>query len=191
MADPQNLAIDAYLKELIDLATKRLEIERRTARVEKAVRAMIDLLEGEPEYESYLERFDDVVRPAGLTAAISALLQVAGDAGLTPMEVRDAATKSNVLQGHSNPLASVHTVLKRLSKTDNFEKITKDGQPAYRFVSAGERMLRDLQLHAAAGSATSAATTQGTPQPTVRRRRSFRRPLETHMQLYVPPVKGR
>lgn len=143
MADPRNSAIDAYLKELLDLAAKRSEIDRRSARVEKAVRAMIDLMDGEPEYESYLERFDDVVRPAGLTAAISALLQAAGTGGLTPMEVRDVA--SSMLLGHSNPVASVHTILKRLVKTGEFEPCEKDGKPAYRWIDPSERMLRHMQ----------------------------------------------
>ena len=150
MANPQHLAIDAYLQELRDLAEKRVEINRRTERVEKAVRAMIDLLDGEPEYESYLERLDDVVRPAGLTSAITALLQAAGDFGLTPVEIRDQI--GSLLSGHSNPTASVHTIIKRLVKTGNFEPVEKNGKPAYRWIrpmSPGEMHVQDLAKRAA------------------------------------------
>jgi hypothetical protein len=171
MANPQNLAIDAYLKELTELAAKRSEIDRRAARIEKAVRAMIDLLDGEPDYESYLERFDDVVRPAGLTSAISGLLQAAGDSGLTPMEVRDHAI--TMLQGHSNPLASVHTIIKRLMKNNLVEKTTKDGKQAYKWVTFGDRMVRDIQLRAAENA-------RKTVKPG---------PLETAMQLHARPTK--
>jgi hypothetical protein len=148
MADPQNSAIDAYLQELVELEAKRAEIGRRSARVEKAVRAMIDLLDGEPEYEPYMERLDDVLRPAGLTSAIRGILQAAGSEGLTPLEVRGYV--KSMLVGHSNPLASVHTILKRLVNTDSFERTTKNGEPAYRWVSSGELMMRDMQLRKAA-----------------------------------------
>ena len=153
MANPQHLAIDSYLEELTELLAKRIEIERRAARVEKAVRAMIDLLDGEPEYESYMERFDDVTRPTGLTSAIRAILQAAGSEGLTPVEVRDYV--KTMLIGHSNPLASVHTILKRLAKTDSVEKTTKGGQPAYKWVSTAELVVRDLQIGAVQADVSS------------------------------------
>lgn len=146
MDDPQKLAIDAYLKELTELAARRAEVEHRAARVEKAVRAMIDLIDGEPEYESYLERFDDVVRPAGLTSAISGVLQASNGKPVTPTEVRDYVR--SMLIGHSNPVASVHTILKRLVKTGDFEPTEKEGKPAYRWIAPGEQMERDIQRRA-------------------------------------------
>lgn len=150
MANPQHLAIDAYISELTELAQKRMEIERRSARVEKGVRAMIDLLDGEPEYETYLEKLDDVLKPAGLTIAILALVKAAGDSGLTPVEVKDMAR--TMLSGHSNPVASVHTILKRLAKNGEIEPIAKDGKPAYRAMkrlSFAEQYVQDLQRKAA------------------------------------------
>jgi hypothetical protein len=154
MANPQHLAIDAYLKELTELAAKRSVIDQRTARIEKAVRAMIDLMDGEPEYEAYLERFDDVVRPAGLTSAIASLLKVAGRDGLTPIEVRDSAR--SMLIGHSNPVASVHTILKRLVKTGDVEQCQKDGKPAYRWIDSGDKLVRYMYERAAEGLGTPA-----------------------------------
>src|SRR5713101_896903 len=114
MADPHNAAIDAYLKEIAELAKQQSAIEHRRLRVEKAARAMIDVLDDEEEQLRYMELLDDLVRPAGLTHAIRGLLQAAGRTGLTPMEVRDGARVA--LFGYSNPSASVHTVLKCLAR---------------------------------------------------------------------------
>jgi hypothetical protein len=63
---------------------------------------------------------------------VRSALHAASGAPLTPREVRDIVPM--FLIGHSNPLASVHTVLKRLARTDDVEATAKDGNVAYRWI---------------------------------------------------------
>ena len=134
MGTPEHTVIGDYLKQLIDLAKQRAEIEKRTALIEKAVRALIDLVDEEDERLRLLEILDEVARPAGLTNAISNQLEKAGRAKLTPKETRDLVAP--LLFGHSNPLASVHTVLKRLARSGKARLTEKDGEPAYEWIAS-------------------------------------------------------
>jgi hypothetical protein len=132
MTTPEEEQIRKYLHQLLDLALEKKEIEKKSSLLEKAVRALIDLVPGENEQLGLLEALDEIVRPAGLTNAVRSALHTAAGTPLTPREVRDIVPM--FLVGHSNPLASVHTVLKRLSRTDDVEATTKEGNVAYRWV---------------------------------------------------------
>ncbi|SRR6266550_4687914 len=136
MSDPQKAAIDVYLEQLAGLAARQTDIERKIGRLEKAVRAIIDLLDDEGEQLKYLERLDDTLRPAGLTDAIREFLKINKGKPISPTGVAGWVRQYTV--NHSNPLASVHTVLKRLAKTDEFEAVTVDGKPHYRWISSDE-----------------------------------------------------
>jgi hypothetical protein len=133
MADSEKTAISQYLAKLIEMKKQRAELESKIRRYENAARAVIGLLDNEEEQFQYLEELDSIAPAAGLTEAIRQALRGTWGESMTPMEVRDAT--GIFLIGHSNPLASVHTVLKRLAKTDTVEQVTKDGKTAYRWVA--------------------------------------------------------
>jgi hypothetical protein len=59
---------------------------------------------------------------------------------LTPVEIRDALKRMGFpFENYkANPLASIHTTLKRMVPAEMDVKILKDGQKAYRLKSAGE-----------------------------------------------------
>lgn len=137
MSTPEHTAIREYLHQLLDLAKEKVEIEKRTRLIEKAVRSLIDLIDGEDEQTKLLEMLDEIVRPAGLTNAIEGQLAKAGSAKLTPKETRDRVAP--LLFGHSNPLASVHTVLKRLARNGKARLTEKNGEPAYEWVVPHQR----------------------------------------------------
>jgi hypothetical protein len=147
MSNPQRAAMDAYLKEMGDLVEDRRKLSVRINRLEKALRGMIDLLDTDEEQMEYMEKLDDLTPPSGLTDAIQELLWANENTWFLPTEIRDRV--KSYLATHANEMASVHTTLKRLLKRNPFmETMEKDGKTAYRFVSPGERMVRDMQLRA-------------------------------------------
>lgn len=152
MANPQKSAIDAYLAELTALLGERMKMDRRIAKVEKVLRGMIDLLDTDEEQTEYIEKLDEIRPPAGLTEAIQQVLASEMGRDFFPTEIRDRV--KSYLLNHSNQMASVHTTLKRLAKNNLFiEVVEKDGKTAYRMVSPGDRMVRDIQLRAIANKA--------------------------------------
>jgi hypothetical protein len=64
----------------------------------------------------------------------------AKDAWFTPIEIRDALKRMGFpFENYkANPLASIHTTLKRMVPAEMEVKTLKDGQKAYRLKSAGE-----------------------------------------------------
>jgi triphosphoribosyl-dephospho-CoA synthetase len=131
MSTPEQTVVANYLKQFAELARKKSEIESRMRQVERTCQGIIDLVDDEVEQKRLLEDFDEVVRPAGLTNAIRQALEIMAGNPVTPKDVRIMVAP--YVEGHANPLASVHTVLKRLAKTDDVQLTEKNGAPAYRW----------------------------------------------------------
>jgi hypothetical protein len=147
MANPQKSAMDAYLSELTSLVADRRKLDGRISKVEKVLRGMIDLLDTDEEQMDYMEKLDEIRPPAGLTEAIQQVLNSDQNRVFLATEIRDRV--KSFLLNHANQMASVHTTLKRIAKDNPFIEVTeKDGKTAYRSVSAGERMIRDMQVRA-------------------------------------------
>lgn len=143
MANPQKSAMDAYLVELTGLVADRQKLEKRITKVERVLRGMIDLLNTDEEQTEYIEKLDEIRPPAGLTEAIQQVLQSDQDKAFLPTEIRDRV--KGYLLNHSNEMASVHTTLKRIVKNNPFvEQVEREGKAAYRWVSTGERYVRNL-----------------------------------------------
>lgn len=141
-------AIEEYLHDLAVLARQREEIDGKINLIERAIRGMLgawaadsgvdsSLLEKEWDWE---RRLKAVVGPSsiGLTEAVRRAVWEAKPPGITARQVRDVViSKYQILQGYSNPLAAVHTVLRRLCRgIDDIEQITReDGETIYRLPS--------------------------------------------------------
>ena len=149
-----------YLQMLLDLMEERQkwlnqrdEAIREITRLSELIRATRNMVPPEQlaRYEPTFERIEQ--RPVGLSLAIRACF-TAGAAGLagyagkeapmkewfTPIEIRDALKRMGFPFDNykANPLASIHTTLKRMVPAEVEVKTQADGQKVYRLKSAGE-----------------------------------------------------
>ena len=149
-----------YLQMLLDLMEERQkwlnqrdEAIREITRLTELIRATRNMVPPEQlaRYEPTFERIEQ--RPVGLSLAIRACFTAAA-AGLTgyagkdappkswlaPVEIRDALKRMGFPFDNykANPLASIHTTLKRMVPAELEVKTQADGQKLYRLKSAGE-----------------------------------------------------
>jgi hypothetical protein len=137
---------------------QRDEAIREISRLSELIRATINMIPPEQlaRYEPIFERIEQ--RPLGLALAIRACFTAgnaafnpltrspdharspAADGWLTPVEIRDALKRMGYpFENYkANPLASIHTTLKRMAPGELEVKKLKDGQNVYRLKSAGE-----------------------------------------------------
>jgi predicted transcriptional regulator len=145
-------------QEVARLLTQRQNIDRKIARLQ-AVISDLQNLSGE-WLRKDLERSIERVTKTHLTMGITDLSRVILKETLFPMTARQVREKLEArkldLSSYSNPLAVIHTVLKRLVKNGEARIIPQErGKKAYQWVSTTDRLLTELQ--------------QGT-QPAVRQR---------------------
>lgn len=130
-----------YVRLLRDLveeregwSRKRDDAERELSRLSELIRSTIKMLSPEQrskcDCEVLLERIDH--RPPGLTTVIRRAF-CAGQEWLTPTEIRDSLKNIgfNFERYKANPLASIHTTLRRMVPHE-VECKTLDGRKKYR-----------------------------------------------------------
>jgi hypothetical protein len=132
------MAIDylQMLRQLVEerenCVRKRDDAMRELSRLSELIRSTIKMLppSQHTKCDAIFERIDK--RPAGLTIAIR-LCFTAGKEWLTPVEIRDylKSTRFNFENYKANPLASIHTTLKRMVPHE-VECKAVDGQKMYR-----------------------------------------------------------
>ena len=131
--------IQAYLEKLAALTRERLRIERQLAGTETGIRSILALHEDE-DVMPYLGQLDEILRPEGFTDAVRKVLSASTEP-LTPAEVRERLPSAGFsLEGYSNPLASIHTILKRLARTESVNEVVKKGKTAYEYTGIGRRL---------------------------------------------------
>src|SRR5271165_4630297 len=114
MTAPYRNQINDCMAEIAQLVQEKQSLDRRIGKLQQIVIANADML-SDAEKESVLLALDDALPPTGFTQAIRFELRRAGQRGLTPKEMRAALINRGIdLHSQSNPLASIHTVLKRL-----------------------------------------------------------------------------
>src|SRR5580765_2517539 len=107
-------ALDAAVREYEKLLAEHAAIERRLAQLKHSIAALTKLCGYEPTV------------PLGLTDACRLVMRNASQP-LTALEVRDRLASIGVdLEKHSNPLASIHTVLKRLQEAGELTEQDRD-----------------------------------------------------------------
>jgi hypothetical protein len=113
---------------------KRDDAERELSRLSELIRSTVKMLSPEQrskcDCEVLLERLDH--RPPGLTTAIRRAFS-AGQDWLTPTEIRDYLKNIgfNFERYKANPLASIHTTLRRMVPHE-VESKTLEGRKIYR-----------------------------------------------------------
>jgi len=143
-ADLQEAVIEEDFLMLAKLAEQREVIDGKINLRERAIRGRIEVLaadstadfsfvEKERDWEERLKRIVGS-GSIGLTEAIHRVVWGAEPSGMTARQVRDIVMlKYRILQGYRNPLAAVHTVLKRLSEGIDIERIVgENGETVYR-----------------------------------------------------------
>ena len=149
LTDSEKQTLNQYLAQLKSATVERNKLTQRIRRLEDAARSILAMTEDEEDIKSYQGRLVDIIEPTGFTGAICKVLQAANGKAMTAVEVRDALPSVGfLLSGYSNPLATVHTILRRLVENPflyNIEAGTKEERTAYRWVGIGERMVRDIK----------------------------------------------
>lgn len=110
---------DGQMKKLTALRAQRDQIEEQIAHVQQLVRAAVNLMP-EEERDPYLNALALALQQSeGLTSAIRGILQE-GQGSFTPTEMKEALDKKGYDFSHytSNPLSSIHAVLKRFKGTE-------------------------------------------------------------------------
>lgn len=156
-----------YMQMLLDLMEERQrrldqrdEAIREISRLSELIRATMNMIPAEQlaRYEPIFERLEN--RPAGLSMAIRTCFTGGTALGdftntaqrssekkavdeslwLTPVEIRDALKRMGFpFENYkANPLASIHTTLKRMVPGEMETRTRKDGQKVYRLKSAGQ-----------------------------------------------------
>jgi len=151
------------MEERQKCAGKRDEAIREISRLSDVIRATMNMIPPEQlaRYEPVFERIEQ--RPPGLSLAIRVSFTAAATAGslvetakgteagkpetgaagkawLTPVEIRDKLKNMGFpFENYkANPLASIHTTLKRMVPGEMEVKTLKNGQKVYRLKGAGE-----------------------------------------------------
>jgi hypothetical protein len=136
--DQYRRALDAAVREYEKLLAEHATLEGRLAQLKHSIAALTKLCGYEPTV------------PMGLTDACRLVLRNANQP-LTALEVRDRLTSIGVdLEKHSNPLASIHTVLKRLHGAGELVERDRDDEP-----SARTAYVFALPVHGVTGVGTS------------------------------------
>lgn len=124
--DDYRRALDAAVREYERLIAEHSALESRIAQLKHSIAALTKLCGYEPTV------------PLGLTDACRLVLRNAA-APLTALEVRDRLASIGIdLDKYSNPLASIHTVLKRMHEAGEIVERDREDEPsartAYAFV---------------------------------------------------------
>jgi len=124
--DEYRRALDAAVREYERLSAEHTALETRIAQLKHSIAALTKLCGYEPTV------------PLGLTDACRLVLRNAV-APLTALEVRDRLVSIGVdLEKYSNPLASIHTVIKRMHEGGELVERDREDEPssrtAYAFV---------------------------------------------------------
>jgi hypothetical protein len=161
LTDSEKKVVTAYLEKLFQLIKQRDAIERSMTDTERGIRSIL-ALHSDEDAMPYVEQLDELTRPEGFTDAIRKVLKASEDA-LTPSEVKEKLPQVGFdLDGYNNPLASIHTILKRLARTDLVDQTEKDGKTAYKWM----KMPRIARPWEVAGASLPLSTLLGDQKPT-------------------------
>jgi hypothetical protein len=125
--DDYRRALDAAVREYERLIAQHADLDARIAQLRHSIAALTKLCGYEPTV------------PIGLTDACRLVLRNA-EIPLTALEIRDRLKAIGVdLDKYSNPLASIHTVLKRMHESGEVREGDREesSRTAYSFVLPG------------------------------------------------------
>jgi chromosome segregation ATPase len=142
MTDIYKQALDAARAELEALTAEQAELESRLETVKdrslNLTKTVDDLAALVGDYEGEI---------GGLTKAICDLLATFAPKGLNPTAVRNGLRERNFpIDNYSNPMAVIHTTLKRLEEQGKLHSWEKDGKTFYRLVEHTAATITDNDI---------------------------------------------
>ena len=128
MTDSYRKVLEDSKRKLLELVNQRDQISADIERVKAVIEAIANMLDNPEDTSSELSEMEGILGPGGLTDAVRRTLEASTTRGMTPVEVRHALVSSGLdLSRYVNPLASIHTILKRLVKADDARTAIIDG----------------------------------------------------------------
>jgi hypothetical protein len=127
---------------------KRQELDQKIARLHAVVTNLQNLC-AEMNQKTFDQRVDRVIRKdlkAGITQSARVILEQTFFP-MTPSELlRSIEARKYNLARYANPLAVIHTVLKRLLQSGEVREVLQpDGKKAYQWVTPADKALSELQ----------------------------------------------
>jgi hypothetical protein len=127
---PFRQTLQALFDEFLELRKQRDEIDTRMAQVSTAIEGLAGVCEDTDERQKLLDTVRTLNSRVGFAEAVRLALAMrhSDQPGMTPVEIRDMIQNSETmdLSGYSNPLASIHTTLRRMKDSGEIEE--EDGQ---------------------------------------------------------------
>jgi hypothetical protein len=124
--DSYREALDSALEELTSLSKRKAALMKSVDKIDERIDAVrqgalglltlaeVDFQEVKGKYPDLFE--EQIDAPMGITDAVREALRTSKEM-LTPIEIRDKVFQiSPAIAGQKNPLASIHTVLRRLAE---------------------------------------------------------------------------
>jgi len=134
--------MDEMFGKLAAALLAKVEAEKQISEYTVALRALAKVMEDKDEGDAYLARLDAMSGKPGFGEAIRTALRVTKKA-LTPVEVKAwiRMGKTMDLSAYSNPMASIHTTLRRMKKAGEVEEVLNEkGEKAYQSVAGRGRL---------------------------------------------------
>jgi hypothetical protein len=153
-----NVLLDKSFDEFASLIKQREDLDLKVAKLHQFIRATANMLPDEDRVV-FIAKVDQLAGDAvGLTDAVRNTLKAAPSKWFAATTVRDQLLASGFnFHGYtSNPLASIHAVLKRL-KSSEAETTTIEGVAVYRWIVRFPR-LKGEHRHKVAGESKRGAS---------------------------------
>ena len=127
-------AVVMYTARLGQVVAERSKLNREIERVTDLIEANANFLPEEERAERLQKMEQLVAGPPGFTDSVRNVLRSRSGDWATAIRVRDWLNAEGYnLSQYSNPLASIHTILRRLAKSDEVFTEVKDGEINYRW----------------------------------------------------------
>jgi hypothetical protein len=130
-------AIDDMMAKLTDAIRINRESEKAVREYTDAIRALAQVCEDEETKTNILLALEDISGKPGFMDAIRSILRERSRLPLTATDIKSWIVMGNKLElsSYSNPMASIHTTLRRLKEKNEIEEVTNDkGERAYRWI---------------------------------------------------------
>jgi hypothetical protein len=134
---PIKQTMDEMFGRLTNAIWTRTEAEKQIGEYFVALRALARVMEDKDAGDEYLARLDGLDGKPGFLDSIRRTLRVSKKA-LTATEIRDVIQieKRMDLSAYSNPMASIHTTIRRMKESGEVEEFINDkSEKSYRIVA--------------------------------------------------------
>ena len=139
MNDPQMIrTLGGMLDKLKGMVQQRNELQAQITDYSDAIRGLARIIEDEDIKASYLLAVDELSGKPSFMGAIRTALRTGRGEAFTAGKIQAAIKVLKImnLSAYSNPLASIHTTLRRMVESEEVEAcINKKGEKAYRLTA--------------------------------------------------------